>query len=130
MHITVRLSIPSLDLCAVRRLAFCYLTMDTELDAVLLQPHRIQDVPLVAASFYPRPRSRLCHRSELAWAAIIRTGSTYKRRSETKMTMHMIERIETRLRQAYAVSANAKSFVMRGFDDRSIKTLPGIVTLV
>ena len=48
----------------------------------------------------------------------------------TKMTAHVIEQIETRLREAHLVSANAKSFAAQGLDDRSVETLLGIEPLI
>lgn len=44
---------------------------------------------------------------------------------------HVIEQIETRLREAHLVSANAKSFAAQGgMDERSIETLLGIEPLL
>ena len=47
-----------------------------------------------------------------------------------KLTAHVIEQIETRLREAHLVSANAKSFAAQGLDDRSVETLLGIEPLI
>ena len=47
-----------------------------------------------------------------------------------KMTAHVIEQIEARLREAHLVSANAKSFAAQGLDDRSVETLLGIEPLI
>ena len=48
----------------------------------------------------------------------------------TRMTMHVIEQIETRLREAHLVSANARSFATQGLEDRSVETLLGIEPLI
>ena len=48
----------------------------------------------------------------------------------SRMTAHVIEQIETRLREAHLVSANAKSFAAQGLDDRSVETLLGIEPLI
>ena len=47
-----------------------------------------------------------------------------------RMTGHVIEQIETRLREADLVSANAKSFAIRGLAERSVETLLGIEPLI
>ena len=47
-----------------------------------------------------------------------------------KMTGHVIAQIETRLREAHLVAANAKSFSTQGLDERSIETLLGIEPLI
>ena len=47
-----------------------------------------------------------------------------------KMTGHVIEQIETRLREAHLVSVNARSFAAQGLDERAVETLLGIEPLI
>ena len=48
----------------------------------------------------------------------------------SKITAHVIDQIEARLREAHLVSANAKGFAAQGLDDRSVETLLGIEPLI